>query len=42
MNLYQYFYVNELPEGYDSTRAIGRMGVNYDKAVVTPEGFDVP
>lgn len=39
MDLYKQFYVEHLPNGYNSTRAIGRMGGNYEKTIVTPEGF---
>lgn len=42
MDLYKQFYVSKLPDGYNSTRAIGRMGGNYEKLIITPEGFEVP
>ncbi len=39
MNVYKQVYVENLPLGYNSTRAIGKMGGNYEKTIVTPEGF---
>ena len=39
LDLYKYFYMNKLPEGYNSTRANGRSGRNYEKVIVTPQGY---
>lgn len=31
--------VDKLPKGYNSTRALGENGANYEKTIITPEGF---
>lgn len=38
MDLYKQFNVQQLPDGYNSTRVIGRMGGNEQKAIYTNEG----
>lgn len=43
LELYTSFYVEKLPNGFNSVKAIGKMGGNWPtKTIVTPEGFQVP
>lgn len=42
MDIFLPHNVDKLPKGYNSTRAVGEMGANYDKTIITPEGFQVP
>jgi hypothetical protein len=40
MELYRSFFVEKLPEKFDSVKAIGQFGGNYKhKTIVTPDGF---
>lgn len=43
MDLYKNNYIESLPNTFNSVRANGKKGANYEhKTVVTPEGFEVP
>jgi hypothetical protein len=41
--MYRQNNLEQLPHGFDSVKAVGKMGANYEhKTIVTPEGFEVP
>lgn len=42
LELFRSHPIENLPSKFDSVKARGREGANYDKCVTTPEGFQVP